>query len=104
MDFYSKLFGWVMKTNPSDPQQYTELSNQGRPMGGMMQIQKEWGNVPPNWLAYFMVANCDATAAQVTERGGSIKMPPMDIPKVGRFAVVADPQGAVFAIFQTAAQ
>jgi hypothetical protein len=49
-------------------------------------------------LAYFMVANCDAGVAKAKELGGSVKVPPMNIPKVGRFAAIADPQGAVFAI------
>ena len=105
IEFYTKLFGWSMKTNPSDPNQYTEISNQGRPMGGMMQMSKDWGNdAPAHWMAYFLVADCDAAAAKIKQLGGSGKMPAMDIPNVGRFAVVADPQEAVFAIFQPAAK
>jgi predicted enzyme related to lactoylglutathione lyase len=73
-------------------------------MGGMMKIQKEWGNVPPNWSPYFMVTNCDGSVAKVGQLGGSTKMPPTDIPKVGRFAVCADPQGAVFQIIQMSAR
>lgn len=102
LDFYTKLFGWTTKTSTDAPTEYHELANQGRPMGGIMQIMKEWGNVPSNWSPYFMVANCDASAAKVNQLGGSTKMPPTDIPKVGRFAVVADPQGAVFQIVQMA--
>jgi predicted enzyme related to lactoylglutathione lyase len=104
IEFYTKLFGWSTKTSTDAPTEYTELSNQGRPMGGVMQIMKEWGNVPPNWLPYFMVTNCDSSVAKITQLGGSIKMPPMDIPKVGRFAVVTDPQGAAFQIIQMAAR
>jgi len=102
IEFYTKLFGWTTKTSTDAPQEYTEISNQGQPVGGIMQIMKEWGNVPPTWLPYFMVANCDASVAQINQLGGATKMPPMDIPKVGRFAVVADPQGAVFQIIQMA--
>ena len=104
LDFYSKLFDWSMKTNPSDPNQYTELSNQGKPIGGIMQILKEWGNMPSNWSPYFMVTTVDATAAKAQQSGGSLRMPPTDIPKTGRFATIADPQGAVFSIFQPAAR
>jgi predicted enzyme related to lactoylglutathione lyase len=103
MEFYTKLFGWSMKTPPADPNQYTEISNQGRPIGGMMQMSKDWGNTPAHWMAYVLVANCDASDTRVNELGGSVKMRAMDIPKVGRFAIVADPQNGVFAIFQPAA-
>jgi predicted enzyme related to lactoylglutathione lyase len=104
IEFYTKLFGWTTKTNLSDPNQYTEISNQGRPMGGMMQMSKDWGSdTPAHWMGYFLVADCDASAARIKELGGSVKMPAMDIPNVGRFAVVTDPQEAVFAIFQPAA-
>jgi len=103
VEFYTKLFGWTTKKSTDAPTEYIELSNQGCPMGGMMQIMKEWGNVPPAWAPYFMVTDCDASAAKINQLGGSTKMPPTDIPKVGRFAVVTDPQGAVFQIIQMAA-
>lgn len=104
IEFYTKLFGWTTKTNPADPHQYTEISNQGRPIGGMMQMSKDWGNAPAHWMAYFTVTNCDASVAKVLELGGSTKAAAMDLPHVGRFAVVADPQDAVFALFQPAAR
>ena len=103
IEFYTKLFGWSTKTSTDAPQEYIEVSNQGNPMGGVMKIMKEWGNVPPAWSPYFMVTNCDASAAKINQLGGSTKMAPTDIPKVGRFAVVTDPQGAVFQIIQMAA-
>ena len=102
IEFYTKLFGWSTKTSTDAPQEYIEVSNQGNPMGGVMKIMKEWGNVPPAWSPYFMVTNCDASAAKINQLGGSTKMAPTDIPKVGRFAVVTDPQGAVFQIIQMA--
>lgn len=102
LEFYTRLFGWTTKSSTDTPQDYSEISNQGRAMGGIMQILKEWGNIPPTWLPYFMVSNCDATAARINQLGGRMRMPPTDIPNVGRFAVVADPQGAVFEIVQLA--
>lgn len=51
---------------------------------------------PPNWVFYLAVADADAKAAEVTKAGGSMIAPPADIPGTGRFAVCADPQGAVF--------
>jgi hypothetical protein len=104
LEFYTKLFGWTTKKSTDAPQEYHELANQGQTMGGVMKIQKEWGNVPPNWSPYFMVTNCDGSVAKVGQLGGSTRMAPTDIPKVGRFAIVADPQGAAFQIIQMAAR
>jgi predicted enzyme related to lactoylglutathione lyase len=55
--------------------------------------------VPSHWLVYFAVDDTDASVAKAQELGGSVRMPPMDVP-VGRFAVVADPQGATFAVIR----
>ena len=55
---------------------------------------------PTAWTPYFMVSDVDATAAKVKELGGRVYMGPQDLPKIGRFAVVADPQGAMFDIFK----
>jgi len=97
--FYTGLFGWGTKVGGD----YTEFQRNGTSIGGMMKIPKEWGNVPPNWLIYFAVEDCDATAKTAGERGGHAIVPPTTIENVGRFAVIADPQGAVFAIIKLAA-
>lgn len=94
--FYTQLFGWTAKESP----QYTELHRNGTPIGGLMRIPKEWGDVPPNWLTYFAVADVDAAAAKAKDLGGSAIVPPTDIPGTGRFAVLQDPQGAVFAVYR----
>ena len=59
-------------------------------------------DTPPLWVPYVAVADCDATAAQVPALGGRLIVPPTDIPQVGRFAVLLDPQQACVA-FITAA-
>ncbi len=72
-------------------------------MAGAMEMPKEVpAQVPSNWTPYFAVANCDASAKKVTSLGGKVIFGPQDIPNVGRFATIADPQGAVFAILQPA--
>jgi hypothetical protein len=58
-------------------------------------------NMPSNWLTYFDVANAGATISKVQSLGGRVMMPAMTMGKVRTFAVLADPQGAVFAIVQT---
>jgi hypothetical protein len=58
------------------------------------------GPIPPNWLTYFAVADADAPTTAAKKAGGSAMMGPMDIPDIGRFSVLADPQGAVFAVIK----
>ena len=65
--------------------------------GGMLPWSSEMGDVPPSWGVYFSVEDCDASVERVQELGGRLIVPPMDIPP-GRFAVVADPAGAVFTV------
>ena len=58
--------------------------------------------MPPHWGVYFSVEDCDATISKVTELGGKVVMDPMDIPDVGHFAGVQDPQGANFTVMKLA--
>jgi uncharacterized protein len=94
--FYTGLFGWGAKVS----EEYTEWQRGGTSIGGLMKIPKEWGPVPPNWLVYFMVSDVDATTKKAGSLGGQAIVPPTDIPKTGRFSVIRDPQGAVFASFK----
>lgn len=93
--FYAALFGWSMKVSPD----YTELAAGDQAIGGIMTSQAP-PEAPSYWAPYFAVSDCDASAAKATSLGAAICVPPMDIPNVGRFAVMADPQGALFNIIQ----
>jgi hypothetical protein len=101
-EFYSGLFGWGAKESHMAEAGgvYTEWQLGGQSIGGMMEISPEMGPVPPNWLPYFMVDDADATANKATSTGGKLMVPPTDIPNVGRFSVIQDPQGATFAIIK----
>ncbi|MEK6285255.1 MAG: VOC family protein [Acidobacteriota bacterium] len=100
-EFYKGLFGWASKEGDmGEAGVYVEWSNAGQSIGGMMEIRPEMGPVPPNWLPYFMVEDCNASADKATASGGKLFVPPTDIPNVGRFAVIGDPQGAMFAIIK----
>jgi predicted enzyme related to lactoylglutathione lyase len=104
-DFYVNLFGWGKDVQTSDsphlgPMEYTMFTNGGKPSAGMYKIQPEMGEVPPHWLVYFAVDDCDAKAQKATELGAKIFAPPADIPGIGRFSILQDPQGAVFAIIK----
>src|SRR6266849_10419934 len=98
-DFYTKLFGWIDKTH-GDGVRYTEFMNGDTHAGGMMQIQPHMGPIPPHWGIYFAVDDCDAKFQKATSLGAKPIVPPMDIEKVGRFATIQDPQGAVFSIIK----
>jgi len=96
--FYTALLGWEIQRS-TDPE-YTMFANNGQPGAGLMQIQAEWGEVPPHWSLYFAVDDCDATVAKAVELGGKVVTPPTDIPKTGRFALLHDPQGALFNVIK----
>jgi hypothetical protein len=101
--FYTALFGWTTRTKPDLMDgRYVLFELDGREVGGMLQIQDEWGPVPPNWSVYFAVADCDGALTTARRLGARVVMEPMEIPEVGRFAFLADPQGAVFAVIQFA--
>jgi predicted enzyme related to lactoylglutathione lyase len=101
--FYAQLFDWKMQDDPMSNGlgDYTTLILNGQPIGGMMPMPPDQpASVPSHWLAYFAVADVDATAAKVTAGGGQIAVPPTDIPGIGRFAVCRDPQGAHFSVIR----
>jgi predicted enzyme related to lactoylglutathione lyase len=98
--FYTELFGWTAQTQDMGNMEYTTFRNGERPAGGLMEIAKEWGPVPPHWAPYFAVADTDRTVEKAKELGGEVLMPPMDIPEIGRFAALRDPQGAVFDVIR----
>lgn len=100
--FYASTFGWDSETHDMGPMSYTEFKLAGESIAGMMAMPPMIpAQVPSFWQVYFTVENTDASLAKVQELGGSMRMPPMDLP-VGRFAVCADPQGAQFAVIQLA--
>jgi predicted enzyme related to lactoylglutathione lyase len=99
--FYPRVFGWGVKSNPM-PQggEYVEWQNEGRSVAGAMAMGDQIPpQVPPHWLVYFAVADTDAIASKAQALGGKVVAPPMDIPQ-GRFAVLSDPQGGVFAVIK----
>ena len=102
--FYTQLFGWTPKHNaPGAPMEYTEFSVAGTPSIGMMPKPADMpAHIPSYWMPYFQVDDADASAAKAKALGGNVMVPPTDIPKTGRFAIVNDPQGAMFAVFKFA--
>lgn len=100
-NFYCALFGWRQASMDSGAGSYTVFMAGERRIAGMLQMTDEWGELPSHWMMYLAVDDCDASAARAAELGGIVCVPPTDIPPFGRFAVLADPQGATFSIIKT---
>jgi predicted enzyme related to lactoylglutathione lyase len=99
--FYADLFGWTPKNSRFD-ESYTEFWKGEAPIGGMMKIKPEWGEMPSNWSVYWQVKDVDESAAKAKSLGAKVVVEPQDIPTVGRFAALQDPQGAAFSVFKPA--
>jgi hypothetical protein len=103
--FYTNLVGWGLQDfNAGTNEPYVMWTRNSQPLGGVMTLPEEARKMgaPPHWLAYVDVGNVDATVAQATNLGAKVYVPPTDIPGGGRFAVLADPQGAVFGVVSSA--
>jgi uncharacterized protein len=100
--FYASLFGWSLKKQETGARVYTELWKGPRPAGGMMEVEKGRGPAAPAWGVYFRVADCDAAVSKALALGARLFRGPDDIEKVGRYAFLADREGATFAVMALA--
>ena len=101
--FYTGLFDWSFTDNPIGPDMvYTMLKRDGKDVGALYKMNAEMTSqgIPPHWLSYVSVADVDSAAAKVRELGATILKDPFDVFDVGRMAVIQDPTGAVFALWQ----
>lgn len=100
--FYTGMFGWSIKLGGAGtPAEYREFSVGGQPIGGIMETPKEMpAHIPSYWMPYFQVANLESAVSTATSGGGKLMIGPAPIPGTGRFAILTDPQGAMFAAFQ----
>lgn len=105
--FYTALIGYKTQTMPM-PQggDYTMFQDpaDAKSRGGMMQIRPDMGPVPPHWLSYFGVADITKSLAQAKSLGATVVMDVTPVPQMGQFAILCDPQGAAFALFQSNAK
>jgi len=92
--FYGELLDWQFQDIDVDGMTYTMIKSADKELGGMMATPAEAQGMPPAWGAYVTVDDVDARAARVEQLGGKVFVPPQDIPDVGRFTVIQDPQGA----------
>lgn len=103
--FYGSVIGWTITpfdTGGGKP--YDMWTHGETPLGGVMELPEEAraAGAPPHWMAYVAVADAAASTARAQELGASVHVPPTDIPTVGTFSVIADPQGATIALFTPA--
>jgi predicted enzyme related to lactoylglutathione lyase len=100
--FYEKLFEWkIVPGKDKDESTYLHIMAGENAIAGIQPDMMRKPGVPPHWLPYFMVADTDAAAAKTMDLGGTVLVPPMFVDKTLRIAVLADPQGAAFALFQS---
>jgi predicted enzyme related to lactoylglutathione lyase len=98
--FYKQVFGWSISKSPLASHEYMIANAGPYNAAGMMTIPAEAHGMPPCWAMYLGVADVEATCTQVEAAGGSVLRAPDDIPGVGRFAVLADPDGAMFIVMK----
>lgn len=99
--FYSDVVGWKTQPFEQGGDYVMWVGSQG-PLGGVMKLPEEAAKMgmPPHWMAHVLVDDVDATAARAKKLGGKVHKEPTDIPTVGRFAVLGDPQGASISVFK----
>lgn len=99
--FYSELFGWTTEDSPIGPDMvYTMLRLDGKDVGALYQKGEMMKDVPTHWASYISVASADEIAAKAKSLGGAVTKEPFDVFDVGRMAVITDPTGATFCIWQ----
>ncbi len=98
--FYGELFGWSFKhSDMGEMGTYRVVVAGGREQGGIVQTDPKHG-IAAHWAGYVSVPDVDAAAKTAAEHGGRVTCAPMDIPNIGRFAYVLDPEGAGFVVFR----
>lgn len=96
--FYEEVFGWTTSDMGPSYGGYRVFNRGEVGIAGLMKLSDE--SVPPHWQPYVSVDDPNATAAKALELGGSVLAEPMDVPNVGRLAILRDPQGATFGIIK----
>jgi predicted enzyme related to lactoylglutathione lyase len=98
--FYTELLGWGTTVWEGGKGPYTMWTRSETPIGGLMKLPDEAAaqGAPSHWLGYVHTPDTDATVARAQELGGKVCVAPMEIPTVGRMAILNDPQGAIFAV------
>ena len=97
-EFYGKLLDWQFTDMDMGKSVYTVINVGGQGVGGITAVPPNAKGMPPAWGSYITVNDVDAVVARVAGLGGRVLLAPMDIPTVGRFATIMDPQGATISL------
>lgn len=97
--FYASVVGWRTEDSGLPGMRYTFLKAGNEPIGGLTTVPADEAGAEPGWIGYIGVADVDQAARKLSAAGGTVHRQPDDIPEVGRFAMVADPGGAMFFLF-----
>ena len=100
INFYTQLFGMTTEKMPVPGLDYTVLKIGGENAGGLFKIGEDMKGIPPSWVVYFAVKNCNEAVKAIKQFRGRVMTEPRHIEGTGRFAVVQDPQGAMFAVIE----
>ncbi len=104
--FFKELFGWGTKVDELEEGKsytlFTGASKAKETKAGLLQMTEEWGAIPAHWMVYYTVESCDEAVTLATNIGGGVMLESTDIPKVGRFSVLQDPQGGIFSVIEWA--
>jgi predicted enzyme related to lactoylglutathione lyase/uncharacterized protein YbaA (DUF1428 family) len=103
--FYAKILPWAFNDSGQADMDYRIIRAPEHDVAGLMAITPEMAEhgARPVWLSYLAVDNVDQSVAAIEQKGGAVQMPAMDVPMVGRIAMVADPQGAPLYIMKPSA-
>jgi predicted enzyme related to lactoylglutathione lyase len=101
-NFYASVMGWSTRDVSAPGMPYTLLALGETDIGGLMTLPPEArrAGAQPRWLGYVAVDDVDAAVARLSQLGGTVHLPPVDIPGIGRFAIIADPQAATLALIK----
>ncbi|MGW5847131.1 VOC family protein [Streptomyces sp. NPDC055254] len=105
LDFYGELFGWQGEIGPAEQGGYSVCTLKGKPVAGIMKAMSPDGSIPDPlpptvWTTYLATDSIDSAQKAVTDAGGTVVLPAMDVMDLGRMAVIADPTGAVVGLWQ----
>lgn len=99
-EFYTKLFNWKMQDMPMENMDYTIVKANDEDVAGIMPMPPDAKEMPPSWGVYLTVDDIEDAVKTAKELGGNILVEPRDIPDVGKFCVIQDPQGAWFSAIE----
>jgi predicted enzyme related to lactoylglutathione lyase len=99
-EFYGKLFNWKLTDMPMENMSYTVVNANDEDVAGIMPMPPETKDMPPTWGVYVTVDDIEDAVKIAKELGGNILVEPREIPDMGKFCVIQDPQGAWFSVFE----